>query len=149
MCTLMEKDALIERVASVQALIARKTPRTGERTPDQNRIVALRRHLYFSSPEEISFEAVKNECNTLYQKYTAPESANEMNATGNADFSFIARQVENIFHLEGFSTSSEQQCLLDAIGKNKVTESGAYEEMLSYVQQNKTIECFIDSRTWA
>lgn len=71
MCTLMQKDALIERVASVQALIARKTPRTGERTADQNRIVALRRHLYASKPEEISFDAVKDECNELYRKYSA------------------------------------------------------------------------------
>ena len=70
MSTLLEKDALIERVASIQALIARKTPRTGERTPDQNRIAALRRHLYASLPEEISFEAVKEECNALYQKYS-------------------------------------------------------------------------------
>ena len=43
MCTLMEKDALIERVASIQALIARKTTRNGgEHTPDQKRIAELR-----------------------------------------------------------------------------------------------------------
>ena len=42
MCTLMEKDALIERVASIQALIARKTTRNGgEHTPDQKRIAEL------------------------------------------------------------------------------------------------------------
>ena len=53
MCTLMQKDALIERVASVQALIARKIPRTGKRTTDQNRIVEVRRLLYDSLPEVI------------------------------------------------------------------------------------------------
>jgi hypothetical protein len=70
MCTLMEKDALIERVASVQALIARKTPRTGERTPDQNRIAELRNFLYFTDHESINFSKTKNECDALYQKYT-------------------------------------------------------------------------------
>ena len=43
MATLMQKDALIERVASVMAMIARKTPRSEGRTPDQSRLVALRR----------------------------------------------------------------------------------------------------------
>lgn len=71
MCTLMQKDALIERVASVQALIARKTPRTGKRSADQDRIVSLRRFLYASAPESIDFEAVADECNALHQKYSA------------------------------------------------------------------------------
>lgn len=70
MCTLMEKDALLERVASIQALISRKTPNNGERTPDQNRIAELRNFLYFSDPEEIAFNAVKDECNELYNKYS-------------------------------------------------------------------------------
>lgn len=69
MCTLMEKDALLERVASIQALISRKTPRTGKRTADQERIVALRRYLYATSPDSISFTQVKDECNALYEKY--------------------------------------------------------------------------------
>ena len=71
MCTLMQKDALIERVAYVQALIARKTPRTGKRTADQDRIVSLRRFLYASGPESIDFKAVADECNALHQKYAA------------------------------------------------------------------------------
>lgn len=71
MCTLMQKDALIERVASVQALIARKTPRTGKRTADQNRIVEVRRLLYDSLPEEIDFQAIADECYALHQKYSA------------------------------------------------------------------------------
>ena len=71
MCTLMQKDALIERVACVQALIARKTPRTGKRTADQDRIVSLRRFLYASAPESIDFKAVADECNALHQKYAA------------------------------------------------------------------------------
>lgn len=41
MATLMQKDALIERVASVLAMIARKIPRSEGRTPDQSRLVAL------------------------------------------------------------------------------------------------------------
>ena len=69
MCTLMEKDALIERVASVQALISRKTPFAEEPTEDQKRISELRYFLYGTKPEAISFEAVANECNVLHRKY--------------------------------------------------------------------------------
>ncbi len=71
MCTLMQKDALIERVASVQALIARKTPRTDKRTADQNRIVEIRGFLYDSLPEDIDFQTIADECNALHQKYSA------------------------------------------------------------------------------
>lgn len=70
MCTLMQKDALIERVASVQALIARKTPRTDKRTTDQQRIVEIRSFLYNSFPENIDFQVIADECNVLYQKYS-------------------------------------------------------------------------------
>lgn len=70
MATLMQKDALIERVASVLAMIARKTPRSEGRTPDQNRLVALRRELYASEPEDIDFDEVVSECNQIYQKYS-------------------------------------------------------------------------------
>ena len=58
MATLMQKDALIERVASVLAMIARKTPRSEGRTPEQSRLVALRRELYASEPEDIDFDKV-------------------------------------------------------------------------------------------
>ena len=84
MSTLMEKDALIERVASIQALIARKTTRNGgEHTPDQKRIAELRQYLYFTESDDISFKDVKDECNALYQKYTTmPKSG--VNAGVNA-----------------------------------------------------------------
>lgn len=71
MATLMQKDALIERVASVLAMIARKTPRSEDRTPEQSRLVALRRELYASEPEDIDFEKVVAECNQIHQKYSA------------------------------------------------------------------------------
>lgn len=75
MATLMQKDALIERVASVLAMIARKTPprktpRSEGRTPEQSRLVALRRELYASEPEDIDFDKVVSECNQIYQKYS-------------------------------------------------------------------------------
>ena len=70
MATLMQKDALIERVASVLAMIARKTPRGEDRTPEQSRLVALRRELYASEPEDIDFEKVVAECNQIHQKYS-------------------------------------------------------------------------------
>lgn len=46
MATLVEKDALIERVASVWALISLKTPYSGVPTDDQKRMTELRSFLY-------------------------------------------------------------------------------------------------------
>lgn len=70
MATLMQKDALIERVASVQALISRKTPYSEVRSEDQKRIAKLRGFLYDTKPENIDFDRVAEECNTLHQKYS-------------------------------------------------------------------------------
>ncbi|WP_315338342.1 hypothetical protein [Neisseria sicca] len=71
MATLMQKDALIERVASVLALIARKTDYAQARTPEQTRLVELRQHLYRSKPEELDFEQIAEECNAISHKYSA------------------------------------------------------------------------------
>lgn len=70
MATLMQKDALIERVASVQALISRKTLYSEVRSEDQKRIAELRGFLYDTKPENIDFGRVAEECNTLHQKYS-------------------------------------------------------------------------------
>ena len=69
----MQKDALIERVASVLAMIAWKTPRSEGRTPDQSCLVALHRELYASEPEDIDFDKVVSECNPIYQKYSSSQ----------------------------------------------------------------------------
>lgn len=68
MATLMQKDALIERVASVQALISRKTPYSEVRSEDQMRITELRGFLYDTKPENIDFDQIAEECKTLHQK---------------------------------------------------------------------------------
>lgn len=70
MATLMQKDALIERVASVQALISRKTPYSEVRSEDQMRITELRGFLYDTKPENIDFDQIAEECKTLHQKYS-------------------------------------------------------------------------------
>lgn len=70
MATLMQKDALIERVASVQALISRKT-HSEVRSEDQVRITELRGFLYDTKSENIDFDQVAMECNALYQKYSS------------------------------------------------------------------------------
>lgn len=67
----MQKDALIERVASVQALISFKTPYSDVRSEDQMRITELRGFLYDTKPENIDFDRIAEECNLLYQKYDA------------------------------------------------------------------------------
>lgn len=46
MAALVEKDALIERVASVWALISLKTPYSGVPTDDQKRMTELCSFLY-------------------------------------------------------------------------------------------------------
>ena len=71
LATLMQKDALIERVASVQALISRKTPYSEVRSEDQKLIAELRGFLYDTKPENIDFNRIAEECNVLYQKYDA------------------------------------------------------------------------------
>jgi len=71
LATLMQKDALIERVASVQALISRKTPYSEVRSEDQKRIAELRGFLYDTKPENIDFNRIAEVCNLLYQKYDA------------------------------------------------------------------------------
>ena len=68
LATLMQKDALIERVASVQALISRKTPYSEVRSEDQIRITGLRGFLYDTKPENIDFDQIAEECKTLHQK---------------------------------------------------------------------------------
>ncbi len=65
----MQKDALIERVASVQALISRKI-HSEVRSEDQVRITELRGFLYDTQSENIDFDQVAMECNALYQKYS-------------------------------------------------------------------------------
>lgn len=67
----MQKDALIERVASVQALISRKTPYSEVRSEDQKRIAELRGFLYDTKPENIDFNRIAEVCNVLYKKYDA------------------------------------------------------------------------------
>lgn len=49
----MQKDALIERVASVQALISRKTPYSEVRSEDQKRIAELRGFLYDNQLQQL------------------------------------------------------------------------------------------------
>lgn len=71
MATLVEKDALIERVTSVRALISLKTSYSGVPTDNQKRMTELRSFLYSSYPEDINFWAVADECKTIYEKYAA------------------------------------------------------------------------------
>ncbi len=58
MCTLMGKDALLERGATVQAMIARKVPtvETLKSNPDHVAIGKMMGHLYTSIPDDVDFE---------------------------------------------------------------------------------------------
>lgn len=46
MCSLMEKDALIEKVAETMALIARRGNEKDELNEDSNEMIKLRHYLY-------------------------------------------------------------------------------------------------------
>ena len=74
MCTLMEKDALIEKVASTQAFLARFN--FSVRTAEQEQMAQLRSYLYGTKPENINIENILAQCKDVENKY---KNANEYN----------------------------------------------------------------------
>lgn len=69
MCSLMEKDALIEKVAETMALIARHRQADEQPNEDSISIGALTRKIYSSQPEELDFSAIVKQCDTVQAKY--------------------------------------------------------------------------------
>ena len=69
MCSLMEKDALIEKVAETMALIARRGNEKDELNEDSNEMIKLRHHLYRSEPDDLDFMAIVKQCDTVQAKY--------------------------------------------------------------------------------
>ena len=72
MATIMEKDVLIEVVASGLALISRKFKYNLEylnNNEDHNRLTEIRNYLYSTFSDEIDYEKILSECKAIKQKY--------------------------------------------------------------------------------
>lgn len=71
MATIMEKDVLIEVVASSLALISRKLNNQEylNNNEDCNKLIEIRNYLYSTLPHEINYEKILNECKFIQNKY--------------------------------------------------------------------------------
>lgn len=70
MATIMEKEVLIEVVASSLALISRKLNYQEHLNhEDCNRLIEIRNYLYSTWPHEIDYEKILSECKAIKQKY--------------------------------------------------------------------------------
>lgn len=68
MCTLMEKDALIELVSDVQAYMARNNF-AEVRKPEQTEISQIKGWLHSTNPDFIDFDGVVKHCNHLKNSF--------------------------------------------------------------------------------
>ena len=71
MATIMEKDVLIEVVASNLALISRNIDdiKELENNEDRKKLLQIRKFLYHSFPHEINYDTILSECKAIKQKY--------------------------------------------------------------------------------
>lgn len=71
MATIMEKEVLIEVVASSLALISRKSNYQEHlnHNEDCTRLIEIRNYLYSTWPHEIDYEKILSECKAIKQKY--------------------------------------------------------------------------------
>ena len=72
MATIMEKEVLIEVVASSLALISRKLNYQEyllNNNEGRNRLIEIRNYLYSTWPREIDYEKILSECKAIKQEY--------------------------------------------------------------------------------
>ena len=72
MCTLMEKDALVELVSDVQAYMARHNP-SDDRKPEQTEISQIKGWLHSTNPDFIDFDGVVKHCHKLKNQFPLVE----------------------------------------------------------------------------
>lgn len=58
------------------------------------------------------------------------------------------RQVDAIFRLEGFEPTAMERAMDAAVLAGRVTTSQIIKEMREYIMQHKTLDGFIQSRSW-
>lgn len=68
MCTLMEKDVLIDILAEAIAFVAYREQEV-EDTTESIRLMEIRDFIYSSSPEKIDFDKIPKEINELKKPY--------------------------------------------------------------------------------
>lgn len=78
MCTLMQKDVLIELVANAQAIVTKCVDVNSPLTDDEIKLGKIRDFLYSTSPEDISYTSLINEVRTIQQKFE-PQSPHVVN----------------------------------------------------------------------
>ena len=69
MCTLMEKDALIEKVAETMALISRNRKIDEKPNEDSITMGKLTNTIYSSAPEALDFWGIVKQCDAVQAKY--------------------------------------------------------------------------------
>lgn len=68
MCTLMEKDVLIDILAEAIAFVGYRE-QEGEMSPESIRLMKIRHFIYSSAPEKIDFDEIKKEINELKKPF--------------------------------------------------------------------------------
>lgn len=68
MCSLMEKDVLLEEVSAMAAFIFRRMP-IGEEKPEFLRCSESSAFLYSQAPEYIDAKAIRSELHLIKQKF--------------------------------------------------------------------------------
>lgn len=69
MCTLMQKDVLIEVVANAQATISKRTAPNTPRNDDQRFLSNLRDELYSTHPDKIDYQRTLDDVKNIKEKY--------------------------------------------------------------------------------
>lgn len=69
MATLMQKEALIEAVAQVQAIISKRTAPNTPRNDDQRFLSDLRDELYSTHPDKIDYQKNLDDVKNIKDKY--------------------------------------------------------------------------------
>ena len=68
MCSLMEKDVLLEEVSATASFISRRTP-IGEDKPEFLHCSEISAFLYSHVPEDIDAKAIRSELHQIKQKF--------------------------------------------------------------------------------
>lgn len=69
MCTLMEKDVLIELVANAQAIVTKRVEKNSPLTDEEIRLGEIRDFIYSTAPEDISYMQIVNEVREIQKRF--------------------------------------------------------------------------------
>lgn len=69
MCSLMEKDVLLEEVSATAAFICRNAPNSGSSSNEFKRCAQIRDFLYLNDPEDIDAKAIRQELSKLKSSF--------------------------------------------------------------------------------